>query len=127
MASLPGLIDWQTVLTLTGLLILTKAVEYSGFLMWLAHRVVHHIHSERALAFLLIALAAALSTLLTNDVALFVVVPLVLSLNRLTPLPVRRLVIYIALAVNAGRSSPRSAIRRTSFSGRRAAFRSAAS
>lgn len=101
-ASLPGLIDWQTVLTLTGLLILTKAVEYSGFLMWLAHRVVHHIHSERALAFLLIALAAALSTLLTNDVALFVVVPLVLSLNRLTRLPVRRLVIYIALAVNAG-------------------------
>jgi Na+/H+ antiporter NhaD/arsenite permease-like protein len=100
--SLPGLIDWQTVLTLTGLLILTKAVETSGFLMWLAHRVVHHIHSERALAFLLIGLAAALSTLLTNDVALFVVVPLTLSLHHLTPLPLKRLVIFIALAVNAG-------------------------
>ena len=48
--SLPALVDWQTVLTLTGLLILTKAVEHSGFLMWAAHRVVHHIHSERALA-----------------------------------------------------------------------------
>jgi Na+/H+ antiporter NhaD/arsenite permease-like protein len=101
-ASLPALIDWQTVLTLTGLLILTKAVEFSGFLMWMAHRVVHRIHSERALAYLMIALAAALSTVLTNDVALFVVVPLALSLHKLTPLPIRRLVIFIALAVNAG-------------------------
>ncbi|MBV8634311.1 MAG: sodium:proton antiporter, partial [Burkholderiaceae bacterium] len=96
------LIDWQTVLTLSGLLILTKAVELSGFLMWMAHRVVHRIHSERALAYLLIGLAAALSTLLTNDVALFVIVPLALSLHKLTPLPIRRLVIFIALAVNAG-------------------------
>jgi Na+/H+ antiporter NhaD/arsenite permease-like protein len=100
--SLPGLVDWQTVLTLTGLLILTKAIELSGFLMWMAHRVVHYIRSERALAFLLIGLAAALSTLLTNDVALFVVVPLTLSLHELTPLPLKRLVIFIALSVNAG-------------------------
>jgi Na+/H+ antiporter NhaD/arsenite permease-like protein len=100
--TLPSLVDWQTVSTLTGLLILTKAVERSGFLMWSAHRVVHHIHTERALACLLIGLAAALSTLLTNDVALFVVVPLALSLHKLTPLPLRRLVIFVALAVNAG-------------------------
>lgn len=100
--TLPALIDWQTVLTLAGLLMLTKAVELSGFLMWMAHRVVHRIHSERALAFLLIGLAAALSTLLTNDVALFAVVPLALSLHKLAPLPIKRLVIFIALAVNAG-------------------------
>jgi Na+/H+ antiporter NhaD/arsenite permease-like protein len=100
--TLPALIDWQTVLTLAGLLMLTKAVELSGFLMWMAHRVVHRIHSERALAFLLVGLAAGLSTLLTNDVALFVVVPLALSLHKLAPLPIKRLVIFIALAVNAG-------------------------
>ncbi|WP_118183760.1 SLC13 family permease [Paraburkholderia phosphatilytica] len=100
--SLPSLVDWQTVMTLAGLLILTKAVESSGFLMWMAHRVVHRIHSVRALAYLLVALAAALSTLLTNDVALFVVVPLMLSLHQLTPLPLKRLVIFVAIAVNAG-------------------------
>ncbi len=99
---LPQLVDWPTVQTLAGLLILTKAVELSGFLMWLAHRVVHRVHSERALAALLIGLAAGLSMLVTNDVALFVVIPLVLSLNRLTPLPVKRLTIFAALAVNAG-------------------------
>jgi len=100
--TLPGLVDWQTVLTLAGLLILTKAIELSGFLIWMAHRVIHYIHSERALAFMLIGLAAALSTLLTNDVALFVVVPLALSLHELTPLPLKRLIIFIALSVNAG-------------------------
>lgn len=99
---LPHFIDWPTVATLTGLLILTKAVELSGFLTWLAHRVVHRVHSERGLACLLIALAAGLSMLVTNDVALFVVVPLVLSLDRLAPLPVKRLAIFAALAVNAG-------------------------
>jgi Na+/H+ antiporter NhaD/arsenite permease-like protein len=101
-ASLPGLVDWQTVLTLAGLLILTKAIELSGFLMWAAHRLVHHIHGERTLALLLVALAAGLSTVLTNDVALFAVVPLALSLHRLAPLPIKRLVIVIALSVNAG-------------------------
>ncbi|KND56502.1 hypothetical protein BPUN_0411 [Candidatus Paraburkholderia kirkii] len=100
--SLPGLVDWQTVLTLAGLLILTKAIELSGFLMWAAHRLVHHVHGERTLALLLVALAAGLSTVLTNDVALFAVVPLALSLHKLAPLPIKRLVIVIALAVNAG-------------------------
>lgn len=101
-STLPALVDWQTVMTLAGLLILTKALEYSGFLTLVAHRLVHRIRSERALAFLLVAFAALLSTAVTNDVALFVVVPLVLSLHKLTPLPLKRLVILIALAVNAG-------------------------
>ncbi|MBY4869183.1 citrate transporter [Burkholderia sp. Bp9017] len=101
-AVLTGLVDWQTVLTLAGLLMLTKALELSGCLMWLAHRIVHHVHSERGLAMLLVIFAAALAMWLTNDVALFVVVPLMVSLRALTPLPFRRLVIVVALAVNAG-------------------------
>ncbi|WP_176049117.1 SLC13 family permease [Burkholderia sp. BCC1644] len=101
-AVLAGRVDWQTVATLAGLLMLTKALELSGCLMWLAHRIVHHVHSERGLAMLLVGFAAVLSMWLTNDVALFVVVPLMVSLRALTPLPFRRLVIVVALAVNAG-------------------------
>ncbi len=102
LATLAGRVDWQTVATLAGLLMLTKALELSGCLMWLAHRIVHRVRSERALAMLLTVFAAALATWLTNDVALFVVVPLMVSLRALTPLPFRRLVIVVALAVNAG-------------------------
>ncbi|WP_323073265.1 SLC13 family permease [Mycetohabitans endofungorum] len=100
--TMPAQVDWQTVMTLAGLLMLTKAVEYSGFLTWASHRLVRRIHSERGLALWLVLLAAGLSTLLTNDVALFVVVPLMLSLHALVPLPVGGLVVLVALAVNAG-------------------------
>lgn len=99
---LAALVDWPTVFTLAGLLMITKAVELSGFLMWLAHRVVHRVHSERALACFVIGLAAVLSMLITNDVALFVVLPLVLSLDKIAPLPLKRLTIFAALSVNAG-------------------------
>ncbi|KDB10545.1 Citrate transporter [Burkholderia sp. lig30] len=102
LATLAGRVDGQTVATLAGLLMLTKALELSGCLTWLAHHIVHRVRSERALALLLTVFAAALATWLTNDVALFVVVPLMVSLRALTPLPFRRLVIVVALAVNAG-------------------------
>ncbi len=100
--ALMGLVDWPTIVTLAGLLMLTKAIEFSGALDWLARRLLQRIHTQRGLACLLVLLAAGLATLLTNDVALFAVVPLALSLHRLTPLPIKRLVIAIALAVNAG-------------------------
>lgn len=60
------------------------------------------MHTERHAALLLVLAAALLSTVLTNDVALFVVVPLTLAVHRLAPLPVARLVVFEALAVNAG-------------------------
>ncbi len=43
-----------------------------------------------------------LSTFLTNDVALFIIVPLTLTLRKLCEIPVSRLIIFEALAVNAG-------------------------
>ena len=46
--------------------------------------------------------AALLSTFLTNDVALFIVVPLTLTLKKWCAIPVNRLIIFEALAVNAG-------------------------
>lgn len=95
-------IDGPTVATLAGLLMLTRALELSGFLNWLAQRIVRRVHTERALALLLLGFAALLSMWLTNDVALFVVIPLLVSLHALAPLPFKRLVIFSALAVNAG-------------------------
>ncbi len=100
--SLPTLVDWQTVLTLAGLMMLTHAIQLSGALDNLAHRLLRRVATERALACLLVLFAAALATVLTNDVSLFVVIPLARSLHKLKPLPIKRLVIVIALAVNAG-------------------------
>jgi len=54
------------------------------------------------LAQVLVLFSALLSIVITNDVALFIVVPLTISLGRLAQLPVGRLIIFEALAVNAG-------------------------
>ena len=98
----PALVDWPTIAALAGLLALTQGVETSGALYRLGHWLVGYMTSERAAALCLVTAAAVLSTVLTNDVALFVIVPLTLGICRITPLPTTRLVVFEALAVNAG-------------------------
>ena len=102
----PKLVDWPTIFALTGLLVLTKGVEVSGALSVVARRLILAIHSERKLALFLVGASALLSTFLTNDVALFVIVPLTLRLRGSDSLrgsiPVTRLIVFEAIAVNAG-------------------------
>ena len=98
----PSLVDWATIATLGGLLVLTKGVELSGYLTRLGKRLIDLMPTERALAVFLVLATALLSTLLTNDVALFVIVPLTVGLHTAASLPITRLVVFEALAANAG-------------------------
>lgn len=100
--SYADLVDWSTVAALAGLLILTKGVEASGYLHHFGKRLALAMPTERALALSLVIAAALLSMVLTNDVTLFVVVPLTLSLKAMGTIPVTRLIVFEALAVNAG-------------------------
>jgi Na+/H+ antiporter NhaD/arsenite permease-like protein len=100
--SYPRSVNWPTIGTLLGLMILTKGLEHSGWLQRVGREIVARIDRERNLALFLISGSALLSMLLTNDVTLFIVVPLTLELGGLVRLPVRRLVVFEALAVNAG-------------------------
>jgi di/tricarboxylate transporter len=97
-----SLVDWPTIAALTGLLLLTKGLEVSGALHRLGHVLIPWMATERTAALCLVAAAALLSTLLTNDVALFFVVPLTLGVCRITKMPPTRLIVFEALAVNAG-------------------------
>lgn len=102
MVRYPSLVDWPTIAALTGLLALTQGLEVSGALHRLGYWLVRWMPTERAAALCLVLAAAALSTVLTNDVALFVVVPLTLGISRLTGMPATRLIVFEALAVNVG-------------------------
>ena len=95
-------LDLPTLAGLCGLLILTQGVRESGHVQRFALHLVARLQSVRALAFVLVLLAAALATVLTNDVALFLIVPLTLAIDRVARIPRQRLVIFEALAVNAG-------------------------
>ncbi|WP_301003578.1 SLC13 family permease [Arsukibacterium sp.] len=96
------LIDWHTVAALAGLMLLSRALEDSGYLARFAARLLPCCHSERLLALLLLVFAALLSAIVTNDVALFILLPVTLTIGRLTGVAVGRLIIFLALAVNAG-------------------------
>ncbi|CAI0734895.1 SLC13 family permease [Serratia quinivorans] len=100
--ALSGFIDWRTIITLLGLMLLTKGVEVSGYFDFIGRKIVNTLHSERRLALFLVFAAALLSSFLTNDVALFIVIPLTITLKKLSSLPISRLIIFQALAVNAG-------------------------
>ncbi len=77
-------------------------MELSGYFDVLGRKMVRRFATERRLAMFMVLAAALLSTFLTNDVALFIVVPLTITLKRLCEIPVNRLIIFEALAVNAG-------------------------
>ncbi|WP_409699396.1 SLC13 family permease [Yoonia sp.] len=97
-----ALVDWKTVAALAGLMVLSRGLEISGLIDRLGRMMIAKLRSTRGLAFALVLFAALLSAVVTNDVALFVTVPLTLGLARVANLPVARLVIFQALAVNAG-------------------------
>ena len=100
-ASWPAAIDWHTIITLSGLMLLTKGIELSGYFDVLGRKMARRFVTERQLAIFMVLAAALLSTFLTNDVALFIVVPLTLTLKKWCAIPVNRLIIFEALAVNA--------------------------
>ena len=101
-AGLAHLVDWKTIAALAGLMVLSRGLEVSGLIDRAGRLVLARLRSPRGLAVALVLFAAGLSAVVTNDVALFVTVPLTLGLARRVVLPVGRLVIFQALAVNAG-------------------------
>ncbi len=101
-AALIHLVNGPTLGALAGMLAVTKGIELSGALQRLSRRLLTRVHSERRLALLLVALSAALAAVLTNDVSLFLIVPLTCSLAAEVKLPLSRLVVFEALAVNTG-------------------------
>jgi Na+/H+ antiporter NhaD/arsenite permease-like protein len=91
-----------TLAGLTGLLIAIQGIRDSGLVQHAASIVVARAHSVRSLGLLLVAATALLSMVLTNDVSLFLLVPLTLAIGAMSNLPTLRMVILEALAVNAG-------------------------
>ncbi len=100
----PAMVDWKTIFTLSGLLLITTGIKESGLFYLLAYRIARKIDNERLLALFLIFLAAILSMFLTNDIALFIVVPLTLTLQQIVENDYSKIIIFEAIAVNAGSS-----------------------
>lgn len=91
-----------TLAGLLGLMLATQGIRASGLVQHAASALAARVHSLRALGLLLVASTALLATVLTNDVSLFLIVPLTLAIGAISNLPVARMAVLEALAVNAG-------------------------
>lgn len=91
-----------TLAGLAGLLVAIQGIRDSGMVQRAAAALVVRTHSLRGLGLLLVSSTALLSMVLTNDVSLFLLVPLTVAIGGISNLPVLRMVVLEALAVNAG-------------------------
>ncbi|MGA0585882.1 SLC13 family permease [Dyella sp. KRB-257] len=91
-----------TLAGLMGLMIAIQGIRDSGLVQRAASALVARAHSLRGLGLLLVASTAVLSIGLTNDVSLFLLVPLTVAIGGMSNLPVLPMVVLEALAVNAG-------------------------
>ena len=96
------LVEWNTVGALTGILIITTGIKESNFLSKVAGQILNKPMSERRLALLLISLSALLATFLTNDITLFITVPLTTSLQHQLENDISEIIIFEIIAVNVG-------------------------
>ena len=104
MTAYPRFVDWRAMVTLTGLLILTTGLRESGLFRRLSQALLAHVGREDTLALLLVVTAAGFSMVLTNDITLFIVVPLTLAVEEVSGREMTKTVVFEALAVNAGSS-----------------------
>jgi len=102
LAILPTYIHWPTIVALSGLLMITNCFKYSGLFSKLASRMLKQVKTERALWIGLILFSALIATFLTNDIALFLVIPFTIQLNRMADLNIMPLFIFETIAVNLG-------------------------
>ncbi len=97
-----GFVEWNTIESLTGLLIISTAIKESALFNRISLRMIKHFRTERVLGIFLVTLSAVFSMFLTNDITLFIVVPLTLNLQKFLKNDVSKMVIFEALAVNVG-------------------------
>ncbi len=96
------MIDWKTILMLSGLLIMTAGIKESKVLRKFIELILKRSHSERGIALRLIVITAILSGFITNDIALFIIIPLTLNMQKLLKNDLNRIIIFEAIAVNVG-------------------------
>lgn len=97
-----GAIDYSSIGMLFGLMVVSSAFVVSGFYAWTAERVALLPVSAPALLAVLVAVGGALSALLTNDVVVVAMTPLLVSLTLargLNPVP---FLLAFCFAANTG-------------------------
>lgn len=99
----PKLIDYESFAAIISLFIISRGLELSGIFGRIASKIVEHSEvSEFKLLSTIVFLVSLSSALIMNDTAMFVFIPLVLTISRITKISIPKAVTIIALAANIG-------------------------
>ncbi|ADG12817.1 Citrate transporter [Methanocaldococcus infernus ME] len=94
-------INWKTIISLFYIMVIVNLLKDSGFLEYLSIKI---IERTRRIFLTLIFLTLILSMFVTNDISLFIIVPLTLILARYCNLELNKIIILEGIAANIGSS-----------------------
>ncbi len=98
----PEFINWKTIITIAGLIVITTGIEHSAMLDSLTIKMIHRSKNELGLALRFIVLSIIFSAFLTNDVSLFILIPITLQVQKYIKNDVGKLIVFEAIGVNVG-------------------------
>ncbi len=97
------LIDYESLAVIVSLFIVSRGLELSGLFGRVAPRIISLSGgSETRLLILIVLVVAASSAIIMNDTAMFVFVPLVLTMSKMADLDLAKTVTFVAIAANVG-------------------------
>jgi Na+/H+ antiporter NhaD/arsenite permease-like protein len=83
-------------------LIITTDVRESEYFYSFLKKILKKLENERKLAITLILFSTLVSTVLTNYISLFILIPLIISMQDLIKNDLSKLVIFEEISVNVG-------------------------
>ena len=93
-------IDFDLLLVLFALLVTVEILRDSGYLAVAVSHTVARLHDTRAFTTVMLLIAGALAALVTNDVALFVVIPFTVMAGAMSEFDVEDAVVLEVIATN---------------------------
>src|SRR2546428_703393 len=95
-------VDWNTIVLLLGMFVLSGSLRLAGFFEWAADGVLTHVSTPTALLTALVFVSGLLSALLVNDTVCVMLAPLVIAMLERSDLPVLPYLFALASGANIG-------------------------
>lgn len=98
-------VDLKTLLSLLLLMVIVAGFRQAGFFQWLTNTILKKVNNLKNLVLVLVGFSFFISMLVTNDVALIMLVPLAISiLKKLEPKRLIFTIVLMTIAANMGSS-----------------------
>ncbi len=104
LANINNLIQWNIIYSLLLLMIIAEGMKSSGIINLIVIRFVSGIRDNLSEAIMFLLATSLIATVLMNDTSLFLVIPMALTLSKISKIPKEKLVILTIIAVNIGSS-----------------------